>query len=403
MSRSGIAIMLLSFSASSAVSAQSPAFSSRSEAQLYWSQLESRPGSAFNRIAPLPDNEWNAEWLPDVQAAWNQWDGVLKPRASAQVNGGRAVYWYWLNEGWLRWRVADQVSLRGGRDALLWGPAAFWNPSDPFSAENNKFNSEIELPGKDCLIARWQFAPAWSLSEISEVGRGHQAQGPARRDALKLDWVGAEASAAALSHAVPGGSVGENGWIQWTASQALLVYAEGAWAAAPATARAVPSASAGWSVEQVAPEGRVASMLAGAAYTYLIGLTLTIELWRSGGGYSDRSASDASAAAAAFAAGPGGRDLTSLGQLLDGAPTPFRRDYLGLQLMNSVGGQFSWLLRVTSDLDDGSKQAAAFLKQTLSDRCQVWAEGVCNSGGPGTEYGRFVRGEALVGVTAYLW
>jgi hypothetical protein len=379
-------------------------FSSRGEIQVYREAIETWARSPFNRVASVDDNSWIAEWRPDRDWRGDHFEVALRPRTLAEVDAGDGHGYRWINEGWLRLRPLEGLSLQVGREALLWGPAMFWNPSDPFFTQNNRANPELELGGKDFVRGRWQWSHAWALSVVSQVGRGHNPDGPARRDAIKLDWTGESASAALLAAATePGGAVGWYGWAQWTASDSLLLYSEAGWG--PGISTTVPVAEegpTGWRLVQPSAGNRTPKLLAGGAYTFANGWSLNAELWHNGDGFADGEAQLVARAVDSLGRQPSHLADAQLGALFGATPRPFRRNYAGLQLMNSGDVKTSWMIRYTRNLDDGSGEAVAQLKRDLGDRVQVWVNVTARHGGRTSEYGRWVRNSVMLGVTWFI-
>ncbi len=133
------------------------------------------------------------------------------------------------------------------------------------------------------------------------------------------------------------------------------------------------------------------------------GWSLNAELWRNGGGLTDDEARQAGQAVDSLGRQPAGLADAQLGALLSVTPVPYRRDYAGLQLMNSGDAKTGWMLRYTFNLDDGSGEAVALLTQDLGDRVQVWASLAANFGGHASEYGRWVRNSITLGATWFMW
>jgi hypothetical protein len=374
----------------------------RSELQVERAQTQSWADSPFNRVSQLHDDQWSAEWLPELDGHFEQIEGAVKPRLLDETEAGGADPDLWLNECWVRIRPCDGLSLQGGREVLLWGPAMFWNPSNPFYPENNRANPYVELAGRDFIRARWQPSPAVSLSVISEIGRGHDIGGAARRDAIRLDWAGESASAAVLASADRTGAVGWSGWTQWTANSALVIYGEAAVSMRPPVT--LPETSAGqtgWQLENQNGD-RTLKSIAGSAYTFSNGWTLNLEAWRDGDGLSKGEARRVEQATDFLSAQPAGPACAQLGALLDSAPVPYRRDYSGFQLMSASDAKTGWLLRYTFNLDDGSGEAVALIKRDLGDRVQVWVSLTEREGSRAAEFGRWVRSSSLLGLTWFI-
>jgi hypothetical protein len=377
-------------------------FTTRIEALSYRSSTDTWARSPFQRIAPQADHVWSTEVRPDLAWQGEQLAGSLRPRLLVNAEPGEHHTSSWLNEGWLRWRPTDGVSLQGGREVLLWGPAMFWNPSNPFFTDSNKANPKREIAGEDFLRARWQIDPHFALSGLSQIGRGHRDAGVARRDGVKLDWVGEDASAAAIVAAEPDKAPSWQGWGQWTASDALLLYGEMAWRQSAAPAVAQPATSpTGWSLSHP-PGKRQWLALIGSAYTFENDWTVNAELWRNGAGLNDQEAMLLARTSDALASQPRGLADQQLGSLLN-QPTPLRRHYAGLQLSNGDASRLSWKLRLTRNLDDSSMESVAIVDYDLNDSLKLWFNLMRRTGRADSEYGRWVRGSSMLGVTWYAW
>ncbi|MFT3734195.1 MAG: hypothetical protein QM776_04095 [Rhodocyclaceae bacterium] len=391
------ALALLPLSALS-LAAQANDFSTRGEVLGYRIDTQTWRGSPYSRVARVADHSFNLEARPDVSWSHEQFATTLKPRFITSALPGERHSDAWLNEGWLRWRPADGLSLQAGREALLWGPGAFWNPSNPFFSENSKDNAKREVSGHDIARARWQINEHSALSLIRQFSQGHRARDKAQRNALKLDWVGDEASAAALVSRANDTPPDWQGWAQWTASDALLVYAEagyvhgGQWQVP--VAAATPS---GWRLQTQDTRAHTNALL-GASYTFESNWTLATEYWRNGGGLNDADATARAQASEALASAPHGLADQQLGALLN-ASTPMRRHYAGLQLINGSDAKTGWTLRYKRNLDDDSGEAYVMAKRDLGDQWQLWASVMLRHGTRGSEYGRWVRGSTMLGVS----
>ncbi len=383
------------------VQAQVDGFSSRAELLGYWSSAQSWSRSAFNRIASVADHSNNLEFRPDLSWSDDSVAASLKPRFAARVEPGARHSDSWLNEGWLRWRPASGISLQAGREALLWGPGAFWNPSNPFFADNNKANAKRETSGHDFLRGRWQISDSSALSLISQLGSAHTQDTPRRRDAIKFDWLGNEASASVLVSAEPQHAADWQGWLQWTASDALLVYGEAGWRGNGSQQRAHRAATpTGWQID-TQDNPRHLDVLVGAAWTFESNWTLTGELWRNGGLEEDDARSQAQAVDA-LASAPRGLADQQLASLLSQA-SPMRRHYAGLQLINGSDARIGWTLRYKQNLDDHSGEAFVMLKRDLGDQWQVWANLMLRHGSKDSEYGRWIQRSAMLGLSWFMW
>ena len=365
---------------------------------------EASPFNPGNRLLRQADEVFSSELRPDFSCSGESVTASLKPRLLFSQAAGERDHQLWLNEGTLRWRVVDKLTLTAGREVLLWGPAQFWNPSNPFYVANGKSNARRELSGKGFVRARWQASEASSITAISQVDNGPFDLGAERVNAVKVDWVGNDASAAALVAALPGASLQWRGWAQWTVDDASLVYGEAAWARRSALAARRAATLTGWQVAG-GDASYALDALVGAGYTFLNGWTLNAEYYRHGSGLSPDEMADwnrlvraagSALASSALAAG-------QLAAALDPGSDPLGRRVMGVQLRNGSDQALGWNLRYSRNLDDRSGQAVAQFSVDLADRWQLWANLVIQHGGTSTEYGRWLDGSAMLGVTAFLW
>lgn len=377
-------------------------FSVRSELLLYRDSLQAWSGNHFESISPLPEHSLNAELRPDFDWTGERLTARLRPRLNVVEQEGASHVRSWLNEAWLRWRAADRLTLQGGREVLLWGPGAFWNPSNPFFSRNNKDKVKHELAGHDFLRARWQMDESITLSLIRQTGHEQALTPGGFGNALKLDWIGQEASGALILAEGPQRDPAPSGYLQWTASDALLLYAEAAFSEGDSLLRArVGGAAEGWQLERV-KEGWRSNLLAGSAYTFESGWTLSTEYWRHGAGLGATDAAALAAASRNLAVSSSGSARRQLGQILQ-ADGPLRRNYLGLQLTNGSDASTGWTLRYQRSLDDNSGEALLMVRHDLNDQLQLWGNLLQRHGGRESEFGRHARSSTVLGLSWFLF
>ena len=135
------------------------------------------PGSDFNpsnRIGQVSRTELELEWRPQLGFANEQWEWRLRPRLRSQVTDVLAAgdahttlhSELFLGGGELRYSPTPALALSVSREALLWGAAASYSPSNPFSIDNGRNSPYIELDGKDFAKINWFPATGWSLAYI---------------------------------------------------------------------------------------------------------------------------------------------------------------------------------------------------------------------------------------------
>ena len=420
--RLGLAALSVALCAATVVGAEPTAATWRGEWLAYASNYRIDQDSVFNPANALirqAENVASSELRPDF--AWSDARLALsvKPRWLIEAAGDSRQSRLWLNEANVRWRAAETLTVTAGREVLLWGPAQFWNPSNPFYTANGKSNAKRELPGKGFARARWQFGENAGLAAIAQLDNGAFDLGAERVNAAVLDWVGDEASAAAIVAAQPGEALQWRGWAQWTADDATLLYGEAAWvrsrtllARRVAVAAGAPgsknAAETGWQV--VAADSAYAlDALVGAAYTFANGWTLNAEFYHHGSGLDTRELADwgglaRDVGALASSRTPAGVLAASqIAAALDPQTAPLGRRLVGVQLRNGSDETVGWNLRYSRNVDDGSAQAVVQLSADLGERWQLWANVVVQRGGSECEYGRWLDTSAMLGVTAFLW
>jgi hypothetical protein len=278
----------------------------------------------------------------------------------------------------------------------------FWNPSNPLFPTNNKANPRREVVGKNILRARWQIVPGWAVTGINAVGRRESDTGPKRLYAMKLDWSSQDAAAAVIAASEPGHAPSWQGYAQWTASEATLLYGELAWRAGQPYTVANPAGTAsGWATG-LTPARRSALALLGSSYTFENNWTLYTELWHNGNGLNKADAARLGSSASLLAGQNTAIASAQLGALIN-EPAPLRRNYAGLQLGNDGSGNTSWKIRVTRNLDDQSMEWVGMLDHNFSDHLQGWINLMRRSGARDSEYGRWVRGSSMLGFTWFAW
>ena len=379
-------------------------WSGRAEVVTSFEQIRARAGSALARVGGLPDSTTALELRPEVTWETARLSVTAKPRAVIIAAGGERTVSTELNEGWVRLRPRSGLSLQAGREVLLWGPAMFWNPSNPFFAENNRDNPQRELGGIDLVRARWQISRAWSATAISQFGRGRAAVDAAHRNGVKFDWIGDSASAGLIAAAAPGQRASVHGWTQATVSNALILYGEFGWSEGADTVRPEPGATpTGWLLLPTPAGGRSVKAIAGGAYTLLSGVTVTLEVWRNGDAWDADRRGTVATALGALVRRPYGMADGQIGSLLTTPPDPYGRHRAGAQLMNAGEGRTSWLVRYTHGLDEGGGEWLGYLRRDLGDSLRVWGSAAWRSGSDRSGYGLGIRSAVTVGFTWMPW
>ncbi len=331
------------------------------------------------------------------------------PGAAPLADGAHATF---LNEGGLRCRLGDQVEFGVGRLVTQWGSAYFLSPSNPFFTETGKTNPIQELYGKDMWQLQWFPAPGLTLAALRNYRHGRLEADPSGfspTTALKLDWIGDDASAGLIVSRRDNGvrRLGLYGTLPL--SKAALAYVD----------LSAGRGNAGWFIDSGAPGGgaRFAqsklhdrslsySILGGASYTVESGWTATLEWLHGNEGYdagARRAYDDAGTVAAqALRLQDGGSAAAAqtLGRALAPNLPYMSRNYLFVQLLRT-----EWMdkgdvaLRAVKPLGSGrGASVSGSLTYYLSNHHQLFVVASRNFGGDRSDFGRLVTSTVQTGI-----
>jgi len=331
-----------------------------------------------NQIARLPQDAATLEGRFYFKAENDSMRLTLRPIVLMQndtFNSQREAY---LSQWQMRLRATDSLSIAAGREVLNWGPAQFRSPSSPFYFANGRSNPLRELSGVDALKLSWTPDMQNTLTLARITGSGHVAQDVWRNSWLVKadrrgdDWAGGLVLAHTLGQA---DFIGAHG--QFTASDALLLYAEAANASRRNTLQSPADPALPFSLEP--RSARQTTWLAGAAYTLDNGQSLNAEYLHDGHGYraDQQAAYFARAAVAPFNAG----------MALGYAPPLLGRDYLHLVWQsNLMASDGYWRMMATHSFTDGGKELAGYAEMTLTDHINAYGLAVLPFGNTQQEF-----------------
>jgi hypothetical protein len=373
-----------------------------------------------NDFLELARYRYDLELRPDLNLNWRRLDLGAKPRVNLEwqqwKSGKRAGDEYWdddwyLNEWIARVRIGETVFVSYGRENLQWGPSYLISPSNPFFRDNGRRNPIQEVPGMDFGRIVWLPNEWWTLSLIANTGEGRQENSFGDFEetyALKLDYNGQESYASLIVSHRSGDRGRLGSFAGWTATDALLLYAEGA--ASRGTNALYPEKTdspLGAAMEAVDDESAAieGTALVGGSYTLAVGPTLTLEYVYNNSGYSDSEA-DNYYELRRNAADTLGRPGTmaelgalTLSQTLDPGLNLLRRNYVMLQyIQTDVRDVLDITCRWTQNIDDGSGQFNSILQYYWGDHIQVFSVGTINSGGADTEFGSILDYQWMLGL-----
>lgn len=197
------------------------------------------------------------------------------------------------------------------------------------------------------------------------------------------------------------------GYAGWTASEALLLYTEGAFSLRGDELYPVADEESPFGLRfaqtREEEDDFAATALIGGSYTLRDGTTFIVEYLHNGLGYSDSQARDYySLRRQAADAQDDEEPYPSLGQItLAQAQDPgmrfIRQNYLLLQFQPNLANDYGMILRSTFNLDDESIQFIVIASYELGDRMQLFAILDQNFGDDNTEFTSLVDASYQLG------
>ncbi len=367
-----------------------------------------------NSLLHLPEWSLKTELRPDLFLLYNQFDITLKPRAQAgwrqRENSTADTDADWSVLEWhIKARASDTVFFSWGWENLQWGPSYMASPSNPFFYDNGRLSPREEIEGLDIARLVWVLDEKLTISLIAGSGKGadDDIRDFEQKYAAKLDYTAAGYYGSLVASTKKDEQIQLGGFAGVTASDALLLYLEGAVHNGTPTYFPV-AASSPFDLTLTSnrqDDGIEGRLLGGASYTLESGSTFVAEYLYNSAGYSDAQAElfhklRAEAAAAYTAGGPVA--LPAAKQLRLAVDPGFgfmRKHYLLFQFRKSeifdmVDITLSWL----QNLDDGSSRLLPAIDIALWDHAAVFLHGVVNRGEAETEYTALYRFQIVTGL-----
>jgi len=385
-----------------------------------------------NDFLKIPQYRADLEIRPDFYFDSNYLDLSAKPRAKLDFRrweeGMREGEtegkddWY-VNEWLVRLNGWNRLFVSYGRENMQWGPSFLISPSNPFFSDNGRGNTYAEIQGMDFVSLLLVPHSDWSISLIANTDEGRNTlpnlEPFEKTYALKIDYTGVNGYGSLIYSRKEANQTDKFGFFGvWTASDALLLYTEGnvrqgsnAWYPVEDSSRF------GASLQQIyIDEDDIRpSILAGGAYTFLNGGTLTLEYLYNGLGYNKDEAnlafSTLQEASDAYYRTIYKRSsrwvLKTKEDILDylsSQPTDpglrfLRRNYGMLQYHQvNIFNRLAITLRWTQNFDDGSGQFFGLFSYSLGDYWDIFGTAAVNVGNEDTEYGGVLDYQAMLGI-----
>jgi hypothetical protein len=271
----------------------------------------------------------------------------------------------YVNEWLARLRVGEGFFVSYGRENLQWGPSYLVSPSNPFQRGNGQNNPFAELPGFDLARATWIPDTRWSVSAIANTGEGRlQSAGNfERRYAVKTDYTGqGKYASLVLSMQKKEQTLRAGGFAGWSASDAILLHAEGS----------------------VADEIDCAAFLLGGVYTFRPGSFVVLEYFHDGEGCGDGAIWDC---------------YRSRGTGFGASDLLIRRNYAMAQFTHPRLFERALLTALwIHDLDDGSDRAIMIYEHELGAAFRLFGVAGLDRGRDSDEFGSIATMAGMAGV-----
>lgn len=373
-----------------------------------------------NAIARLPASQFLTEALGQVQGRSERFDftmrGIaIKQHTNVAPNPGNDAY---LSQAFARLRFGSRTTVSTGRLLLTWGPGQLRSPSNPFYFDAGKTQPLRELSGIDAGSmlysgdnASMQVARVFSNGHTSGIQgenfSGNQGENFSGNQTgsmdfrgttlFKLDAQGDNWQNSLVLAKKDANPLFVGGYGQWTANDAVLLYAEVGSGSRPQSL--LPD-----SYHLIAPSPRATTTLLGGSYTLENGQTIYGEFLYDGHGYN-RNEERTYFAVAQQAASQLVLDQSvaaRLGQALGTAPVMLGRRYVSAIWRSNPqeSGSF-WQGMWTTNVNDYSQLVSVYVEQNLTSRVTVFGYLTRNFGGRDTEFGALFKGSVLLGVKIF--
>ena len=358
-----------------------------------------------NLIARLPQHSQTAEARFNFKAENDSLRLTLRPimlwQQSSNAFGEQIQSETYLNQGQLRWRMAEAWSVAAGREVMNWGPGQFRSPSSPFYFDNGRSNPVRELSGLDAVKMSWTPDTRHSLS-LGYIGSSGHYEGPTdtwrdtwifRATKREAKWAGGVAVAKKQGQK---SFVGTD--VQYTLNDSALLYGEAGSSTRLNALQSSADATQPFTVE--AESARHHNELIGATYTLDNGQSISVECLHQGHGFTsgEEAAYFERAANATLPAG-----AAQLGMALADAPPLLGQDYVHLVWQNNIlESDGYWRLMLTHNNTDGGNQITGYGEFTLSKRVSGIVLGVLPLGNERQEFSSLIGSIATAGIKVAL-
>lgn len=384
----------------------------------YQDLLDHTSANPENGLFQIPTASSEVHFRPDFQIRLPRLEASLKPRGVASRRSWRqgALRGHvethaqgFINEWKAQLQIDPSLFVAYGKENLQWGPSFVASPSNPFFMENGKLDPFREIEGQDLVRLIYFPSERMTLSWIRQTE--HSMEDLRGKDLPTLDAIKIDASFETSSGALIVSDGQEDrfrtgGYWQWTASDAVLLYAEfgvsrGTDMPSPKQNSAVPL-GVEW-VPRDEDSGWFPTVLTGGSYTFLMGPTLTLEFIFNRPGLNGEEARQFFALrqnAADALMDPMWEPLARAALAQTVWPDRFlRRYYLMTQFLRTeIKDRLDVNLSYIHNIDDRSGSVFSFIEWDINDAVQLFNVTTVNRGATKSEFGSVMRWRTMVGV-----
>jgi hypothetical protein len=373
-----------------------------------------------NEFLQIPRYTLESEFRPNISIDYDMVRLSAKPRLNLSRKRWKfdirddetdIDHDFFINEWLASLRFFQEVYISYGRENLQWGPSFFISPSNPFFRDNGLSNPKLEVPGLDFARLVWVPSSSWTLSLIANLGEGRQEffDEFERTYAVKLDYTTYQKYFSFIASYQESGKDAQGnrnndierarlgGFIGWTFSDALILYAEASGTMRNNALYPVEDTTSPFGFQMTSAtededsfEGLV---LIGGSYTLEIGPTLTMEYAFNSAGYNDEEAEryfelQTRASENFFSPQPlYSLSRLTLNQTLNPGLRLLRKNYIMLQYQHiRIRDVFDVIARYIYNMDDNSSQFIPIIQYDFGNNLLLFLIGAQNFGSRNTEF-----------------
>lgn len=388
--------------------------------------IESKTEEGFNAFNP--DNR-TAELAAargvllaqaDLTFEWSVFKAVFKPRAQLDSAWSEVetdgyftlVSELYIQDALLTIEHDSGFRLTGGRYYYDHGPSVFLSPSNPFVFGSARLNPKIDPPSREFAAASYVSESGWSAGVIANLGPGRDTSFDepfhefVRSYAARFELAGESSTTIIMASVAEDlqGQAGAN--FQLTLSESILAWTDFAVSRGHRSFAPIEdiNAPSGWEMTTRAEDENFYPVgLVGGSYSLDSGMSISLEYLYNGAGYTPSEMDDLFAMADDLS----GIDLYPVSdharlnraRAINPGIAFLRRHYVMGEIRQiDLFDVLTFSLRSVVGLEDKSWQVSSLVEWVLTDNLELFFVGAANAGKTRSEFGRFLRHTAMLGL-----